>query len=59
MAHGHGRPFELMVMNCLKNLLLGLAFVGCWPRYSRMAMVICVFLVTLPPHSHRHRQFTF
>jgi transglutaminase-like putative cysteine protease len=39
-----GRPFEMMIMNSQKNLMLATAIVGCWASYQRLSMLIGVSL---------------
>jgi len=39
-----GRPFEMMVMQSQKNLMLGAAVFGCWVGYQRLSIVIGVSL---------------
>lgn len=41
----NGHPFELLVMCSMKNVILALAAVGCWPRYQKMAAVSSLFII--------------
>jgi hypothetical protein len=40
-----GKPFELLVMTGMRNLMLGLAAAACWRRYEHLAGILSMFLV--------------
>jgi hypothetical protein len=42
---GTGRPFELLVMFSLKNVVLAMAAVSCWTNYRRWTVAASLFLV--------------
>lgn len=47
LIFGTGRPFEMMIMNSQKVLMLSVAAAGCWSRYQRLAVVIGMAIAIL------------
>ncbi len=50
-----GRPFEMIAMHSLRDLILGLGAAACWIRFQRMAMLMSLFLMVFSAAIARDR----